>query len=229
MEASVIESPAVEPAPPLVATCRPLVGIDFTEKNWDKIAAAFADATPYEFAQTWRKKLHSHFAPGVVKAAWTPENFWVYAELTDIDIYNEARELNEDTYQLGDTLEVFIRPGQAKEYFELHVSPDNQHLQLFYPKGKFPVSKEECAVYGTEVFFSRVLVEQEVNRWRVFGQFPVANLNGGVLAAGDEWKVSFSRYDYTRGEAHPVLSSCSPHHRSNFHDVKDWGTMHFEL
>ena len=229
MDSYAIDHPTLIPTLPLLVPCRPLHPvIHFEEKNWEKIASAFADATPCEFSQAWRKKLHSHFSPAVVRAAWTPESFWVYAELTDVDIYNEARVLNEDTYQLGDTLEVFVRLPDRREYYEMHVSPDNQHLHLFYPRGKFPVPKEDCEVNDPDLFRSRVLLEPENQRWRVLAEFPIDKLRGDVISAGDEWKFSFGRYDYTRGEAHPVLSSTSPHHRPNFHDVKEWRTMRFE-
>ena len=46
--------------------------------------------------------------------------------------------------------------------------------------------------------------------------------------AGDRWKFSFSRYDYTRGHGAPVISSTSPHAQPGFHRLHEFGELRFQ-
>jgi hypothetical protein len=235
LEALVIEAGSVAasqgvPKPDLSAalTCRSLANLDFDEPDWSAIAFAFAEAEACQLAQFWRKALHSRFAPTIVRTAWTSDALWVYAELTDFDIYNPALPLNNDPYLFGDTFEIFLQPGPCPGYFEMHVAPHNQHLQLQYPQGKFPIPRDESIIHDPHFFRSRVLLDHENNRWCVLAEFPSMKLSRREISPGEQWRFSFSRYDYTQGYEHPVLSSTSPHPRTNFHDRVSYRALIFE-
>lgn len=210
---------------PLLSCC-PLARFNLEIEDWNEIEAAFAKAATCEMRQSWRKNLEAHFEPAVVRTAWTPEVLWVYAEICDRDIFNAATRLNQDTFLLGDVFEIFLRPLPGPEYFELHVTPDNHHLQLRFKQRPGPPLSD--ALIGDENFFrSRARVEIEANRWRVLAEIPARNLIARPIKAGDEWRFSFCRYDYTRGQSSPVLSSTSRYRRVDFHDEADWGTLIF--
>jgi hypothetical protein len=52
----------------------------------------------------------------------------------------------------------------------------------------------------------------------------LAGADTGSLS-GSSWRMSFSRYDYTRGSSAPVISSTSPHAAPSFHRQHEWGRL----
>ncbi len=71
-------------------------------------------------------------------------------------------------------------------------------------------------------------VEPGEGPWTVQVSIPLDMVcEQGKVRTGDRWKFSFSRYDYTRGTATPVLSSSSPHAELSFHRQQEWGTLVF--
>ena len=78
------------------------------------------------------------------------------------------------------------------------------------------------------MFQSRAEVLHADHLWRVVARVPFAVvMETESFQPGCRWKFSFSRYDYTRGRAKPVLSSTSPHLRLEFHRQEEWGTLTF--
>lgn len=208
-----------------VVTCHQTHARDLFNSEWKKTAAAFNKATLCELGQSWRKTIDPHLEPACARLVWSPQTLWVYAELTDVDIFNTARTLNDDTYHLGDVLEIFVHPLISKEYYELHVTPDNVHLQLRFERGRLLRPKEESVIHDPDFFRARTEVCPDRNRWRVLAQLPAQSIVGRSFQSGDKFHFSISRYDYTRGKKRPVLSSTSPHPRPNFHDCHSWAEL----
>jgi hypothetical protein len=78
-----------------------------------------------------------------------------------------------------------------------------------------------------DAFRSTVWVEG--GRWVVLAEIPASLVCGAPTPLpGQRWRFSFSRYDYTRGRAEPVISSTSPHPCADFHRQEDWGLLLFE-
>ena len=72
--------------------------------------------------------------------------------------------------------------------------------------------------------FSRV--NAVAKRWEVAVEIPFFMVNEVFLPQpGDRWLFSFSRYDYTRGQEKPVLSSTSPHAVLNVHWQVESGVL----
>jgi hypothetical protein len=72
-------------------------------------------------------------------------------------------------------------------------------------------------------------VENQKCRWHVLAEISalaVCGLNAPI--ENTRWHFSFGRYDYTRGEAGPVISSTSPHVRPDFHRQQEWGVLTFK-
>ena len=118
----------------------------FDPENWDEIEAAFSDAAPIKLFQQWRKKPQVEFLPASVQVGWREDALWVYVTLEDADIFNPAARLNEETYKLGDTFEIFLRDKRLPHYLELHVSPFNQQMQLWFPCARNE-QNENCLLY----------------------------------------------------------------------------------
>lgn len=179
--------------------------------------------------QAWRDVVEPDFAPGTVRVGWRGESVLVFAELTDEDIFSAATDLNQKTWLLGDTFEIFLQPPGGRAYVELHVTPNNQRLQLRYDDAAARNGAWEHALVGGKMFRSTTWVWPEVERWFVYVEIPFGEVSGGTLPeAGSRWRFSFSRYDYRRGRVEPVLSSTSAHAEPDFHRQHEWGGLYFE-
>lgn len=177
--------------------------------------------------------------PGAVKtevrAGWTPEALWLYATMEDYDIANSATKLNENTWDTGDVFEVFIRNDKTTRYWEVHVTPENQHLQLLWPKAE-SIAEARNAKIGLKPFYiweksfdSWTEVSHENNQWKVLCKLPGAMLYDapGEIQAGNQWYFSFCRYDYDRSKEEPTLYSTSHYKHYDFHHMPDWGKLEF--
>jgi hypothetical protein len=217
-------------------TCKLLP--EFNADDWQSVSEVFSDAKPLHFAQAWLDKEQPRFQPATAFLGWQEDALWVYGELNDIDIYNDATQLNQNTWSLGDAFEIFFRPFPASPslvWFEFHVTPENQKLQLRWPDSR-EATEQLFKQYGLShfyipeiVFESRVQVTQANNQWRVLLKIPAANvIDKKCIAAGDEWMISLARYDYTRGETEPILSSTSAYTIPAFDRQEDWSRVIFE-
>ena len=210
--------------------CRPLP--DFEPNDWNAIERAFAPFDSCALRQAWREEPEPNFQAARVRAGWRADALWVYAELDDLDIFNAATHLNDATYQLGDIFEIFVRPATQDTYFEFHVTPENQQLQLRWPDAlaiaNFGGGHQSLTPYFVEDFLhSQINVQVAHNRWRVLARVPASIAQSQSIRAGDVWMFSFSRYDCTRGVKEPVWSSTSPHAVPSFHRQHEWGHMTF--
>jgi hypothetical protein len=195
---------------------------------------AFADATPMALRQAWLDTPEPDFTAGSVRAGWRAESLLILAELEDADIFTKVTGPNQKAWLLGDTFEIFLRPIEQSAYVEFHVTPNNQHLQLRFPDADAAVRASQGGSIRSfmvpgEVFRSRTWLRPENRRWFVFAKIPAA-----VVCAqpkplrGSRWQFSFSRYDYIRGRAEPLISSTSPHAEANFHRQQEWGVINFK-
>lgn len=215
----------------LELNCRPLASFD--ESDWTTVEKAFANADSCELVQAWRDSPELEFQPARVRVGWRDEALWVYAELSDRDIFNDATHLNDRTYELGDLFEILVRPIGQDDYFEFHVTPENHQLQLHWPDvdavWKFDDRHESLNPYFVPkvLLVSQTQVQCQNYFWRVLAKVPASIAGSKSIQTGDFWAFSFSRYDCTRSKSEPVLSSCSPHTQPRFHRQQEWGRLHF--
>jgi hypothetical protein len=209
----------------------------FDEKDWGQIGAGFSHALALDMTQVWQAQADREFRPCRVHVGWQPEALAIYAELHDRDIFNPVVTFNEPAYNRGDVFEVFLRPLPQPAYYELHVNPNNQKLQLRFPSQDMVKRMRELTPPGTdphdlvkvreEIFHSQVRIEAENQLWRVFVRIPWANVveEGSPFGPGSQFLLSLSRYDYSRGRSAPILSSTSPHQQRNFHRQEEWALL----
>jgi hypothetical protein len=205
----------------------------FDARDWSAVKQAFAGASPCKLTQMWREIPEAEFQPAQARAGWRDDALWVYAELSDCDIFNDAAHFNDRTYELGDLFEILIRPDGQEDYFEFHITPENQQLQLHWPDAdaiwKFDERHESLQPYFVPkvLLVSQTEVQHQNNFWRVLAKIPSCVARSKSIKVGDVWVFSFSRYDCTRGKSDPALSSCSPHAQPRFHRQQEWGRLHF--
>lgn len=201
---------------------------------WSQLISVFSDAPVVEAQQAWQTELDPCFRPMRVKAGWTPNALYVYAEIEDADIFNPEKQFNATSFLSGDVFEMFLRPCDQEAYYEIHVSPENQKLQLRFPSADALVKPRAQPGLPPEWFISNRIIESRVRvntaqqLWEVAAEIPFDLVcEASIPQRGTRWLFSFSRYDYTRGQGKPVLSSTSPHTVLNFHRQTEWGELLF--
>jgi hypothetical protein len=209
--------------------CRPLPA--FAADNLESVRAAFQGTTGLGLQQTWREKPEPDFTPGIVRLGWRGHSLLVFAELEDADIFTRATADNQRMWEIGDTFEMFLQLADSPGYAEFHVTPNNRHLQLRFPNSKTVSRAREQNLFDEfllpgVIFHSRTWVEKR--QWFIYAEIPVLAVCGADQPlAGTSWRFSFSRYDYVRGRAEPIISSTSPHSEPDFHRQPEWRTLQF--
>jgi len=139
----------------------------------------------------------------------------VEADMDDGDVFNDATEHNDRTWEKGDVFEVFARRDDASEYVEVHVTPDNVRLHLRFPDPGLAQRIQDIAAVAADPHAIASSASRTARGWRAGVVVPLA------AGPGDLLRVSFCRYDAGRGRA-PILSSSSPHPVLAFHRPWEW-------
>jgi hypothetical protein len=202
--------------------------------SWPQLVSILSNAQGVESQQAWRSDLEPGFRPMRVKTGWTRDALYVHAEIEDADIFNPEKKFNALSFTKGDVFEIFLRPCDQDAYFEFHVTPENQKLQLRFPSSAALVAPRAQPGLPPEWFISHPVIESRVRintatqRWEVAAEIPFDLVCETSQPRRDtRWLFSFSRYDYTRGQERPILSSTSPHKELNFHRQEAWGELRF--
>jgi len=172
--------------------------------------------TTFTLGQTWNLAPEPALRPTFVQATYFDGALHVTAELHDDDVFNTATAHNQRTWETGDVFEIFARREDSESYVEVHVTPDNVKLHLHFDDFTHAERIRDIA----EVAADPALIESTATRtprgWRATARVPLDARSGDLV------RVSFCRYDATRGRAEPVLSSSSPHPVLRFHRPLEW-------
>ncbi len=219
----------MSPSPRII--CRELPS--FETSNLDSIRRAFQNSAACELGQPWLRQPEPDFAPAQAHAGWRGGSLLLFVELNDPDIFTRATADNQNFWELGDTFEIFLRPKEQKSYLEVHVAPNNLHLQLRFAGAETAQRVRKAGSFADvlisgEVFQSKTWVLPEARRWFIFADIPAGSVSEkSNPLPGSTWLFSFSRYEYARDRKEPVISSTSSHTIPDFHCQKEWGVMKF--
>lgn len=177
--------------------------------------------------QSWRDAVEDRFRPGWARVRWDSEQLHVEAFLEGEGARNTATRLNERTWELGDVCEVFVHAIGAPFYVEIHVTPENQRLQVrlpWYgdrigPPAGLPI--ESFMVHDPS--WVQTSVGNHADGWIVHAVLP-ANVvlpEPGKLRPDAVFRLAVCRYDY-RGDTDPVLSSTALLSTPRFHRWMEW-------
>jgi hypothetical protein len=170
----------------------------------------------WSFAQPWLPQPEPAFAPGQVILGFSGNELLIRAELTDAHPMQDVFSLNFPAFMQCDAFEIFLGPADVKDYYELHVTPSNSILQLYFDGTDVKKTLEERAV-AKPLFTSKTAIL--LGGWSVEARIP---LQGIFPGDHPEWLLSFGRYDYTPGRPKPVISTTSPHAACDFHRKQEW-------
>jgi len=211
--------------------CRKL--FNFNCEQLDSVRREFYRSEPSLLKQSWLPVSQPELEPGLVYTGWKNSEFFVFAELADADIFTVAKASGDLLWRLGDTFEIFLGRTDEEAYYEFHVAPNNLKLQLHFPDAQATArvgrtERFEDLMMKEDAFVSWAWVRPEIKRWFVLARIPGKLLEPKGELAGARCSFSFCRYDYTRGEEVPVISSTSSYTKANFHRRHEWGTICFE-
>ena len=138
---------------------------------------------------------------------------------------NQARTLNERTWETGEVCEIFLKAGDHAEYLELHITPENQRLQLVFPLGG--VERVRSGVDRLSDYFvgdpewvdTHTRVESDF--WSVRACIPASRTGLSGFAPHSVLRTAVCRYDYTAAPE-PVLSSTAMLQELFFHRHAEW-------
>jgi hypothetical protein len=176
--------------------------------------------------QAWRTSgAEPAFQPGWARITWQDSALRYEVLFVGAKPRNRARQLNESTWELGDVCEVFLRGPDDPGYIELHVTPENQRLQLRWTPdglgrvrcGELPI--EQFMVSEPDWVESRVHVGAD--SWFVQAVLPVQRLGLLPLSAGARLRTAVCRYD-CGDKPEPVLSSTAALREPSYHRRQDW-------
>jgi hypothetical protein len=146
---------------------------------------------------------------------------------------NRARRLNEVTHRLGDVAEIFLRADGANCYYELHVTPENQRLQLRWPLAEFAEPTRRGSDLARFIIDDPDWAESSTavaeHGWCIRVMIPFRHLHTakGAPTADREWLVAVCRYDWSLRDE-PILSSTARLTQRHFHRWHEWHTLHCE-
>jgi hypothetical protein len=170
----------------------------------------------WSFGQPWLSQPDPDFAPGQVMLGFSGNELLIRAELTDAHPMQDAFPFNFPAFTQCDAFEIFLGPADGKAYYELHVTPSNSVLQLFFDGSGVRKTIEHHAV-AEPLFTSQTALT--ATGWSVEARIPLQGLFPGEHP---EWQLSFGRYDHTPETGTRVVSNTSPHAVCDFHCKPEW-------
>ncbi|MEI8233182.1 MAG: hypothetical protein WCH57_00685 [Verrucomicrobiota bacterium] len=198
--------------------------------DWAAIDAAFAGIPGLPLRQAWRESAEPRFRSAVARMAHTAEALLVEVELEDVDVFNPVSVFNEPAFMQGDVVEVFLLPAGIDRYIEIHATPTGGVFQL-----RCTVGWRARCIPGAPLDFrdrlvaspvAKVLTRRTPGGWSAFLEIPFA-LAEAFPEPRAAWRAAVCRYDYTRGEEKPVLSSTAAFPKVDFHLPDCWNRLVF--
>jgi len=172
-----------------------------------------------------------------VQIAWDHNYIYIAARMKDTDLHCYGNEDQMFYFNLGDVLEVFIKPDQETYYWELYCAPNSRKTSFFFPgrgskflplseKYRMPGQKTAASVNGTLNKW-----EDKDDSWTAEMAIPIKELSvhGNKVGPGNRWKILVSRYNHNRYFSFPELSSFPKLSKASFHMYEEYALVEFLL
>lgn len=177
--------------------------------------------------QSWLKSgPEAGFQPGWARIRWTPAALHYDAHFVRASPRNRARTLNERTWELGDICEVFVELAGGPGYVELHVTPENQRLQLLWRPGAFERFSAGEAPLTTATVADPAWVRSGVEvagpGWSITAALPARALGLTAFSPELALRTAVCRYDCGAGGEPVRLSSTAPLTFPSYHRREEW-------
>ena len=195
-------------------------------------AATLSDVGPdwRELGQAWRTEPELGFNAGWARIRWNAAGLLFESVFLQRQPANRARSLNEPTWEMGDISEFFLQEPRTGRYIELHVTPENQRLQLLWPLGGLDRFRAGTAALSEFLVTDPDWVQSSAtiaaDHWtaRAFVPFTHLGLREGEMPSG--WRTAVCRYDRSLGPE--LLSSTARLAQPNYHRHAEWSELRLE-
>lgn len=208
---------------PVSASASPAEAADQVAGNWQPLRQAWRGAAGPE----------PGFRPGRARVRWNS-----CALIYDVVLFgsgqrNTALRLNEMTWERGDVCEIFLHDAATNFYLELHVTPENQRLQLRFPLGAIDaVRRGEARLEDfmiSDLGWAETVAECSSDSLKIRAVIPVGSFaHAAVIGPASQLCTAVCRYDYHRGPDAPLLSSTAAFHTPSFHSPAAWTPLVLE-
>lgn len=170
---------------------------------------------------------------GIVTMWYDNKYLHIYSIFEDSDIFSKAEGKNQQTWQLGDVVELFFRPNKSDEYYEIHLTPSLATLEYTIPSIE---AFRKGGLNATELTKKSFHLENNVQLFDSNGikgwighiKIPVTSLNIETESNGIIANFAVCRYNYNNqwGDE-PELSSTCALQKLNFHSPEVWQDLFF--
>lgn len=171
----------------------------------------------------------------IARLLWDDEYLYFFADLEDHDLYADVKEHDGMTWD-NDVFELFFKPSDKKHgYYEFQASAAGTQMDMFLPSRGSGGYKRWKAAHDFD-WQVKVVRQGSLNDvsdrdegWQVEGRFPWKDFQptGGRPQAGDMWKFTLCRYDYSVDFEDTELSTCAPLQFLSFHRYEDYARLKF--
>jgi len=86
----------------------------------------------WQYGQPWLSQTEPDFATGHVTFGLSEDALVIRAELTDAHPIQDVFVFNFPAFTKCDAFDIFLGPADEKACYELHVTPSNRILQLYF-------------------------------------------------------------------------------------------------
>jgi len=169
---------------------------------------------------------------GEVQLAWDERFFYIAVRFHDSDIVAEGEQDQLQHFQMGDVVELFLKPDNRTWYWELYATPSGKKSSFWSPgRGRLGLPSGRRYQCGLHVAASH---KGTLNDWRDKDHcwtaemaMPVKDLTapGDIFAPGSQWRILFGRYNYSRYLSRKELSMCPRLSRTDFHLHEEYGVL----
>lgn len=202
----------------------------FDSPLWNQLPA-------YNFLHNVTDARHINLIPSeraCVRYLCDPENLFVRVDAQDQDVMSRASVNNQFLYQLGDVIEVFIKPENHPYYWEFHGAP-NGVFSCFYYKSQGTLLLPSSFVPGKEKISVINKITGSLNQhsdrdelWQVIIVIPRKELekNGCSFSSANRWTILTTRYNYGRYISYNERSAY-PQVANGYHATQHYADVEF--
>lgn len=171
-----------------------------------------------------------------IRLAWDQDYLYIATSMKDSDLHCYGDQDQMFYFNLGDVLEVFIKPDSETYYWELYCAPNGKKTSFFFPGrgAKFlPLSLS----YRMEGLKTAAALQGSLNKWddkdiswtaEMAVPFKELSSPGSKAGPDDRWKILFSRFNHNRYFSSPELSSFPKLSKPNFHLYEEYALIVFK-
>ena len=197
-----------------------------------RLSPATIDARWQPLVQGWRPAgPEPGFNPGWARIGWHGSFLRYDAVLAGRDFRNRARRLNERTWELGDICEIFLQVSGQPLYIELHITPENQRLQLLWPADGLERFRSGAAPLSNFTIDHGDWVQSAVHvapdYWVAQALIPANVLGLPLFHPQLALDTTVCRYDHS-GRPDPVYSATAPLTEPAYHRRQEWQRLVLE-